>query len=324
MNDLIEYNPSVELAEQTYNYVAKMEDIRDLYKLQIAAAAARELAKQAKEPKAHWNHFMAIAIWARWKIGKIIPEQFPHGGDHKSSHHNGDLKLKDIGIEPKHESNRWQLLARVDKDKLQDHINQYNPKPTGKPATLTFNGCYKLLPKPPAPEGTYDVIVVDPPWEVKKISRDDRPNQEDMDYPIMSIDELIRWGPEYLKPASDCHLFLWTTHKYLHTGFHLLTEWGFKYVCTFVWHKPGGFQPVGLPQYNCEFILYGHKGSPRFISTKGLKTCFEGKRGEHSKKPDEFFEMIKNATEGNRLSMFERYERNGFEGWGDEYDGMGK
>ena len=36
----------------------------------------------------------------------------------------------------------------------------------------------------------YQVIVIDPPWKVKKIKNKQRPNQIEMDYPMMSIDEI--------------------------------------------------------------------------------------------------------------------------------------
>ena len=40
------------------------------------------------------------------------------------------------------------------------------------------------------PPGGYKTIVVDPPWPLKKIQRRVRPNQKEMDYPLMSLAEI--------------------------------------------------------------------------------------------------------------------------------------
>jgi N6-adenosine-specific RNA methylase IME4 len=150
------------------------------------------------------------------------------------------------------------------------------------------------------PDGQYNVIVIDPPWPIEKIQRDCRPNQIEVDYQVMSLDEISALNPP---AAVDCHLWLWTIHRFLPDALRILEGWSANYICAFVWHKPGGFQVVGLPQFNCEFSLYGRIGSPEFSSTKGLCTCFSAPRGKHSEKPDAFYEMIKNSTSGRRTEL---------------------
>jgi N6-adenosine-specific RNA methylase IME4 len=167
------------------------------------------------------------------------------------------------------------------------------------------------------PDGKFSCIVVDPPWPTAKIERDVRPNQVGFDYPTLSEDEISSFPIDDLADTS-CHLFLWTTQKFLPFALSLIAEWGFRYVCAFVWHKAGGFQPVGLPQFNCEFVLYARRGSPQFVDTTAFPTCFQAPRREHSRKPDFFYETVRRVTDGPRIDVFSRESREGFAQYGNE------
>jgi N6-adenosine-specific RNA methylase IME4 len=165
--------------------------------------------------------------------------------------------------------------------------------------------------------GHYDVIVIDPPWPMEKIERDVTPEQVAFEYPTMREDELAAMQ---LPTADDCHVWVWTTHKFLPMCLRLLDAWGLKYVCTFVWHKPGGFQPFGLPQYNCEFAIYARRGTPQFIDTKAFPVCFDAPRGKHSEKPEAFYDVVRRVTAGRRIDIFNRRQIDGFDVWGKEAD----
>ena len=168
--------------------------------------------------------------------------------------------------------------------------------------------------------GPFDVVVIDPPWPMQKIDRDERPNQDAFDYPTMDEQQLAEFWPHEIadKLANDCHVFCWTTQKFVPAALRLIEAWGLNYVLLMVWHKPGGFQPIDLPQYNCEFVVYARKGVPVFVDTKDFNCCFEAPRREHSRKPVEFYELIKRVTGGSRVDVFSREQHDGFAQYGNE------
>ena len=202
--------------------------------------------------------------------------------------HKGEVTPNEVYVELKREKKREELIEKVESIEAQ---------------------------KAKAIEGVYDVVVIDPPWEMHRIELNERPTDVGFDYPTMSVEEIKELD---IHCADDCHVFLWTTQKYLKPSFEIIESWGLKYVCAFTWHKNAGMQPLGLPQYNSEFVLYARKGTPQFVDTKDFQTCFNAPRGKHSEKPKEFYETLNRTTLGRRLDMFNRRKIEGFEGWGNE------
>ena len=212
-----------------------------------------------------------------------------HGTEEqKQDLHKNIRTPNEVYVELKREKKREELIKRVDSIEVKEA---------------------KAL------EGVYDVIVIDPPWDMHRIELDERPTDVGFDYPTMSIEEIKELN---IPCADDCHVFLWATQRFLPDALEILKSWGMKYVCTLTWHKNAGMQPLGLPQYNAEHVLYARKGTPQFVDTKNFQICFNAPRGRHSEKPKEFYETICRTTLGRRLDMFNRRVINGFDGWGNE------
>ncbi len=166
----------------------------------------------------------------------------------------------------------------------------------------------------------YQIIVVDPPWKVKKIANRQRPNQVEMDYSMMSIDEICRL-PIADIADEDCWCFLWTTQKYLWDSKSILEGWGFNHLLTMVWEKTYG-KSAGMPLYgfrwNGEFILVGTKGKKTmFPKTKLIPAVFSAENIRHSQKPQRFYDLVEPLGE-TRIDIFARSKRKGWDVWGDE------
>jgi N6-adenosine-specific RNA methylase IME4 len=172
-----------------------------------------------------------------------------------------------------------------------------------------------VLTTPDPPVGTYRTIVIDPPWPMQKIERDVRLNQTaPLDYYPMSIEELR----EFRVPAADdgCHLYLWTTHKFLPAALELADAWGFRYQCLLTWVKNVGFTPFSF-MYSTELVIFARRGSLDLL-VKGRRLDFAAKVREHSRKPDEFYDLVRDVSPGPRIDMFSREPRDGFDQWGNE------
>jgi N6-adenosine-specific RNA methylase IME4 len=169
----------------------------------------------------------------------------------------------------------------------------------------------------PLPTGRYRCIVIDPPWPMDKISRNTRPKQgETLDYATMTIEEIATLPIGDLAELGGCHIYLWTTHRFLPDAFRLFDAWGARYQCLMTWVKNVGITPWSW-MYDTEHVLFGRIGKLDVVE-KGLRLSFSAPVTRHSAKPDVFYTKALAASPGPRLEMFARQPHDGFEPWGDE------
>jgi N6-adenosine-specific RNA methylase IME4 len=172
----------------------------------------------------------------------------------------------------------------------------------------------------PFPDKKYRVIVIDPPWDVKKLTHKARPNQTHMDYPTMSLDE-IKNMPIGKIADVQCWCFLWTTQKYLFESKPILEHWGFHHLLTMSWEKTYG-KSAGMPlfgfRWNVEFVLVGYKTKPELWPQRKLIPCaFSAENIRHSQKPDKFYDMVSELG-SPKIDIFARQQRENWDVWGNE------
>lgn len=314
-----------------------------------SAAQLLELINTAAGLQRKWRPVREVAdrageLWVKGeaKLGEEL-EKLPEvrGGDQKSKIKStkSELLIKPtrdaLGIDKKlsARAKRIHELGERQRKRLIEELKAEN-KPINSVAVLSLQRKenktekkHQLATAAFSEDGPFDVVVIDPPWPMQKIDRDVRPNQDAFDYPVMTEEQLAAFWSKELEPKlkSDAHVFCWTTQRFLRPAIRLIEEaWGLRYMLLMVWHKPGGFQPIDLPQFNCEFVVYARKGSPLFIDTKDFPCCFEAPRREHSRKPNSFYETIRRVTGGSRIDVFAREEHDGFARFGNEVNKFGQ
>lgn len=176
----------------------------------------------------------------------------------------------------------------------------------------------RRMPKIPPITKEYRTLVVDPPWPIEKIERGVRPNQYELDYPVMSLEEIKTLPQRGLLPANKegSHIYLWTTQKHLPSAFAVFDAWDVKYQCLLTWVKNVGFTPFSW-MYSTELCLFGRIGNLPLL-VMGKRLDFAATVKEHSRKPDEFYHLVKEVSPEPRLDMFSRETHDGFDNWGNE------
>jgi len=172
------------------------------------------------------------------------------------------------------------------------------------------------LEPPPTPAGKFRTIVIDPPWPMEKIQREVRPNQADFDYPTMTIEAIKNLPIGELVDPHGCHVYLWFTQKWRRIIYELFDAWGIIDECFLTWIKNVGFTPYSW-MYSTEHVLFGRVGTLPLLKL-GKRLDFSAKVREHSRKPDEFYELVTEVSPEPRLDMFSREPRSGFQQWGNE------
>ena len=188
------------------------------------------------------------------------------------------------------------------KSKFNEQLSKLNPN--------------ERLPLITLPDKKYDVIYADPAWDIKKIQRKSRPNQINMDYPTMSLEQ-IKNMPVNQISEDNCVLFLWTIQKYLRDSFDVMQEWGFKYQRTITWDKGNGMCLFGF-HHRTEFLLFGYKGKlEMYPKRKAFTTLIQAKSAYHSSKPQIFRDLI-SVFGKKKIELFARQRCDGWDAWGNE------
>lgn len=177
-----------------------------------------------------------------------------------------------------------------------------------------------------AATGKFGTILADPPWvfqnrtgkvapEHKRLRRYDTMTLADiMSLPVRSI------------AADTCHLYLWIPNALLPEGLKVMAAWGFEYKTVITWHKirkDGGPDGRGVGFYFrgvTEQLLFGVKGkNARTLAPGRTQVNFLATRKrEHSRKPDEAYDIIESCSPGPFIELFARGARDGWAAMGDE------
>jgi len=173
--------------------------------------------------------------------------------------------------------------------------------------------------------GSYGTILADPPWRFMNRTGKVAPEHERLHrYHTMPLAEIASL-PIAACCAPACHLYLWVPNALLADGLAVMRAWGFVYKTNIVWLKvrkdgePDG-RGVGFYFRNVtELVMFGVRGKLRTLAPGRRQTnIIRSRKREHSRKPDELYQVIEACSPGPRLELFARQRRRGWTAWGDQ------
>ena len=174
----------------------------------------------------------------------------------------------------------------------------------------------------------FATVLADPPWQFANRSGKMAPEHRRLSrYSTMELDDILAL-PLSDVAAEMAHLYLWCPNALLPVGIQVLQAWGFAYKSNIVWHKvrkDGGSDGRGVGFYFrnvTELLLFGIRGKNARTLAPGRRqgNLLATRKREHSRKPDEQYELIEACSRGPYLELFARGTREGWMTWGNQAD----
>jgi len=173
----------------------------------------------------------------------------------------------------------------------------------------------------------FGTVLADPPWRFQNRTGKVAPEHRRLSrYDTMTTAEICDLPVADLM-ADQSHCYLWVPNALLADGLAVMEAWGFTYKSMVVWakrRKDGGPDGRGVGFYFrnvTEPILFGVRGKLRTLEPgRRQVNMIETRKREHSRKPDEQYDIIEACSPGPFLELFARYPREGWSTWGNEAD----
>jgi len=315
--------------------IIEAKSVDEVKSIKDKAEVMRAYAKQVGESLEVQNNICEIKLRAERRMGEMLKEMPKRDGGQamKIKARLQDVTevqptLKDIGI-AKHESSRYQKIAELSEEKFEEIIHETKEEEKELTEALMLKTAKKIdvetkimkqkekieSGEVEGTSGTFEIIVIDPPWQYKDSGNIERGHLE---YPTMNQTQL----KELLIPCSEhCVLWLWVTNTFMKDAYELLESWGFEEKTILTWYKGNS----GMGNYlrnvteHCILAIRGKPISEGIIHNKNkFSTLLEAKKNKHSAKPNSFYNMIEKICEGRKLDYFARKKRKGWEVFGDE------
>ncbi len=175
----------------------------------------------------------------------------------------------------------------------------------------------------------FSTILADPPWQFQNKTGKVAPEHRRLSrYSTLSLPEIMAL-PVGQVAWDVAHLYLWVPNALLPDGLAVMSAWGFHYKSNIIWHKirkDGGSDGRGVGFYFrnvTEMLLFGVRGKNARTLAPGRRQVnyMASRKREHSRKPDEQYEIIEACSPGPYLELFARGIRPGWGTWGNQANG---
>jgi N6-adenosine-specific RNA methylase IME4 len=172
----------------------------------------------------------------------------------------------------------------------------------------------------------FATVLADPPWQFQNRTGKVAPEHRRLSrYGTMDLQAIMDLPVAQLA-ADTSHLYLWVPNALLPDGLKVMEAWGYTYKSNIVWRKirkDGGSDGRGVGFYFrnvTELVLFGVRGkNARTLQPGRTQVNFlETRKREHSRKPDEFYDIVESCSPGPYLEMFARGPRENWSVWGNQ------